>query len=392
MSTGGSGGLGLGGAGGMALDGPVGSGGSLDSGAGGSIDVGGGETASGTGGVGGGIDAPGTGAGGAIDSGVGGAGGLGLDGAIIDVPIVDTAGAGGGIDSGLDIPLGGVGDGTATGGAARTGGRTGTGGARTGGATGTGGATTPDAGPDVQPDTSTLGNGLVAYYKCDETSGTTLADSSGNNHHGTLAIGAPADGGVAPSGAGYNFAAGRIGNALTLTRAGYGYASLPPAVFNGITDITVAAWVWVTSSGDWQRVFDVGVKPTSYLFVNGRTGTKYMNLTPRNSSGNLRWSITGDGWGSEESLNTSSLATGEWKHVAVVLTGGNGFLYIDGVQAVTDPTVLTPAGLGTLDYAYLGRSPFDADPYFDGAIDEFRVYNRALSAAEVSALYQFAGP
>ena len=53
---------------------------------------------------------------------------------------------------------------------------------------------------------------------------------------------------------------------------------------------------------------------------------------------------------------------------------------------------LTPADLGTIDYAYIGRSQFSVDPYFDGAIDDFRVYNRALSATEIQALYQFAGP
>lgn len=399
-AKGGAGGLAATG-GAPAIDGPAATGGSYDAGVGGAIDLGGGGAGGAAGGAGGAIDAPWT-----------GAGGLGFGGAIVDVSVVGTGGAVGGIDGGRDVPLAGAGGGTGTGGTAGIDGGTGTGGTtRTGGAPGSGGTTSRDAAPDLGadvgpdlgpevgpdlgpgvPDANPLLVGLVAYYKCDETSGTTLADSSGNNHHGTLGIGVPADGGTAPSGSGYGFAAGKVGGALTLTRAGYGHATLPPAIFNGLADVTVATWVWVTTSADWQRVFDVGVKTASYQFVNSRTGTKYMNLTPKNTAGDLRWSITSNGYGSEESLNTTSLSTGIWTHVAVVLTGGNGFLYIDGAQAVTDPTVLTPAGLGTIDYAYLGRSQFDADPYFDGMLDEFRVYSRAFSAAEVQALYQFTGP
>jgi hypothetical protein len=59
---------------------------------------------------------------------------------------------------------------------------------------------------------------------------------------------------------------------------------------------------------------------------------------------------------------------------------------------VTNPISLRPTDLGTIDYAFIAKSRFDADPYFDGKIDEFRVYNRALSAAEVLALYNFTGP
>jgi hypothetical protein len=43
-------------------------------------------------------------------------------------------------------------------------------------------------------------------------------------------------------------------------------------------------------------------------------------------------------------------------------------------------------------YAYLGKSQFTVDPYFDGQLDEVRVYRRALSAAEVQTLAQFTGP
>jgi len=53
---------------------------------------------------------------------------------------------------------------------------------------------------------------------------------------------------------------------------------------------------------------------------------------------------------------------------------------------------LGPADLGTIDYAFIGRSQFGVDPHFDGMIDELRIYDRALSAAEVDALYKLTGP
>jgi hypothetical protein len=45
-----------------------------------------------------------------------------------------------------------------------------------------------------------------------------------------------------------------------------------------------------------------------------------------------------------------------------------------------------PSSLGSTPNDWIGKSEFAANPYLDGAIDEFRIYNRALSAAEISAL------
>ena len=52
---------------------------------------------------------------------------------------------------------------------------------------------------------------------------------------------------------------------------------------------------------------------------------------------------------------------------------------------------LRPSDLGAIDYAYIGKSQFGADPYFDGQIDEFRVYGRALDATEIETLAQLTG-
>ena len=237
----------------------------------------------------------------------------------------------------------------------------------------------PDVAPDLTPDAGTLTSGLLAYYKCESVTGTTLQDSSGKGNNGTLAA------------AGYTFATGKVGSALTLAKAISAYVTLPPAMFANVTDITIATCVNVTTSTSLARVFDIGIN--AKIATNTQTGTKYLNLVPKNGGTNLAFAISTNGYGSEQVLTSTTLATGTWKHVAVVLASGQGNLYVDGVLVPNTSTIsLRPADLGTIDYAYLGKSQFSNDPYFDGLIDEFRVYGRALSAAEIQALYQFVGP
>ena len=242
----------------------------------------------------------------------------------------------------------------------------------------------PDLAPDASPDlpggldTSPLLVGLLAYYKCEGATGTTLADSSGKGNDGTL---------VAGTTPGYTFPAGKTGNALALSKAGQGYVSLPPAIFANATAITIATWVNVTTAQNWQRVFDVGIN--AKLSNNTATGTRYMNLVPKNDGTNLVFAISSNGINSEQKLTSTALSTGTWKHVALVLGSGQGILYVDGTAVSTSAISLRPVDLGAIDYAYLGKSQFGADPYFDGQIDEFRVYGRDLSAAEIQALYQF---
>jgi hypothetical protein len=238
-----------------------------------------------------------------------------------------------------------------------------------------------DLGPDTSPDGSTLSSGLLVYYKCESATGTTLQDSSGNGNHGTLLGGT----------AGYSFPTGKVGKALALAKAGPGYVSVPTAVFANAKVITIATWINVTTSQSWARVFDVGVN--AKIASNTSSGTKYMNLVPKNAGTSLAFAISKDGYGSEQTLTSAALDTGKWRHVVVVLGAGQSSLYVDGaVVPNTSAISVFPADLGTIDYAYLGKSQFSSDPNFDGQIDEFRVYGRALSAAEIQELYQFAGP
>jgi hypothetical protein len=78
--------------------------------------------------------------------------------------------------------------------------------------------------------------------------------------------------------------------------------------------------------------------------------------------------------------------------VAVVLGPGGGALYVNGSKVGSNSAMtLRPADLGNLPNLYIGRSQFTVDPYFDGNIDSFRIYDRALSDNEINAVYLYDG-
>ncbi len=207
-----------------------------------------------------------------------------------------------------------------------------------------------------------LGTGLVAFYRFDETSGVTAADSSGNGWTATLAGGA-------------GFSGGLQGNAATMNGTGE-YVSLPGGIESGLTSFSICAWVNLGASTQWSRIFDFGTGTTTYMF-----------LTPNGGAG-LRFGITTGGNGQEQQLNGPALATGSWQEVAVTLGGSTGTLYVNGAAVAQNTSMtLNPASLGTTTHNWLGRSQFAVDPYLDGQLDDVRIYDRALSAAEVQALY-----
>jgi hypothetical protein len=207
--------------------------------------------------------------------------------------------------------------------------------------------------------------GLVALYPFDQSSGTTAVDTSGNAKNGTLTGGA-------------SFGTGIINNDLSLAGAN-GYVDLPDGLLGAVHDFTVAIWVRVRTDKTWQRVFDFGSSTTVNMFLTPHTTT----------TGFLRFAITTGGNGAEQALNgTAALPTGVWKHVVVVLGSSGGILYIDGAQVATNAALaLRPSDLGATTNNWIGRSQYAADPYFDGEIDDFRLYLRALTAGEVTTLY-----
>ncbi|RZF25415.1 hypothetical protein EVC45_33305 [Paraburkholderia sp. UYCP14C] len=198
----------------------------------------------------------------------------------------------------------------------------------------------------------------------DETGGTSAADSSGSGHGATLVGGA-------------TFAAGKSGNAVSLDGSS-GYVSLPNNILADVSDFSIAAWVYWQGGAASQRVFDFGAGTGRYMFL----ATK--------STSNVRFGITTNGYYGEYSLQgTSPLPSQEWAHVAVTLSGAVVTLYVNGTAVGSLSNVpFAPWRLGPTAQNWVGRSQFASDPYFNGLIDEFRIYRGALPADQIAALAQ----
>ncbi len=203
---------------------------------------------------------------------------------------------------------------------------------------------------------------LVAYYAMENN----LTDGSGNGYDGTPVM-SPSYG---PGPAGY-------GTALVLDGVA-SYVELPiGSLIASLTDSTFATWVnYSGQGGAWQRIFDFGSGTSQYFFI-----------CPARGDGALLFEINGPGDGTNLCPATFTLPTG-WHHLAGVLDSTNMEmrLYFDGALVGQAPTDTLPRDVGETTQNWFGRSQFSADAYFDGAMDDFRIYDRALSAGEVRYL------
>jgi enterochelin esterase-like enzyme/regulation of enolase protein 1 (concanavalin A-like superfamily) len=219
---------------------------------------------------------------------------------------------------------------------------------------------TPSSSQAAATTLSPILGSLAHRYSFAEAGGSSVADS----------VGGPGWTGTLPNGG--TFSTGQ----LTLASGSSQYASLPEGIVSSLSNCTLMAWLNLNTSSNWCRILDFGGNTTTNMF-----------LTPQNgSSGTLRFGITTNGGGNEQQINCSStLSTGVWHHVAVTLKAGTGVLYLDGVPVGTNSGLtLSPASLGSTGNNFLGKSQYP-DPYLNGSLEEFRIYNVGLSPAEIAA-------
>jgi hypothetical protein len=220
--------------------------------------------------------------------------------------------------------------------------------------------------------------GRAAHWKLDEGTGLSAADSSGNGNTGVLQNG-PA------------WVSGKIGTGLVFDGSPTGgddivNAGSGASVLN-LGAITVAAWIKVGSAGEAGnpgRIVHkaIGTAPTNgWQFVT--QGTNQIGFAVDYATTDLvRVSAA------------NAYPLGTWHHVVVTWDGtpsaANALMYVDGNAVSSYATTTDAAGSRVSDLGaniYLGNEP-NGDRTLDGSLDDVRVYNRALSLAEVRAIYR----
>ena len=198
--------------------------------------------------------------------------------------------------------------------------------------------------------------GPSAYWPLDETSGTTMTDASGHGHNGTL-TGVTLDsytlaGGGAPSFDGINDSA-NAGSMASIMNAG---------------QFTVSLWMRVATS--WSGSGTLINFSDTQVFRIARSGGSIVLTSGANTAS------------ASASANTTN-----WVHVAAVISrpligGQSARLYINGANVASANTA--PGTFTVTDTLYIGST--GSGTYFAGGIGHVAVWNRALSASELSAI------
>ncbi|MDE3067321.1 MAG: hypothetical protein KGJ60_07185 [Verrucomicrobiota bacterium] len=214
-----------------------------------------------------------------------------------------------------------------------------------------------------------IDQGLLTWLPVDESAGPTVHDFSGNNLNGALVNGA------------YPGYAGKVFKAVNLDGVD-GYIQLPNGYADFTNGLTMAVWAYPTSSGkSWARFFGLGNGAASDNILFGRQGI----------SDNVAFQVyQGSAAGSQVVAN-NALSLDQWQQLTATLDGaGNVTIYKNGAAVATGTTAV-PNAL-TRTQCYVGKSDWVFDGYYQGELDDVRIYNRVLSPAAIQALANGGGP
>jgi len=169
------------------------------------------------------------------------------------------------------------------------------------------------------------------------------------------------------------------------TGANVQYMQMPDGVLpDGSTAATFELWFTASpSSGVWGRGFDIGSGEENFVM-----------FTPRKNGGGSRAAIKQNGVLGEQMADVPTAYNDGNQHLATVTVDDATDLllyYIDGVQV--GQVSLAGTNLTGIEAVnnFLGRSQFAVDPGFIGSMNQFAIYDRALSPSEVLGNYS-AGP
>ena len=199
---------------------------------------------------------------------------------------------------------------------------------------------------------------LIGWWKLDETSGTTASDSSGSGNSGTL------NGTLSFSS---NSVAGKVGKALVFSSG----ESINVANTNP-RQLTLMGWFKSTPD------------TTQMLITNAQDAWGLRAHWPDNGRGPT-FDVTAAA--TVNAYDSANYTDGNWHHVAGTYDGSVARLYIDGVNGNNSPSSSTSGAPSVTGAIIIGKHGNAASNYFVGTMDDLRIYNKALTAAEIQAIY-----
>ena len=206
---------------------------------------------------------------------------------------------------------------------------------------------------------------LAGHWNFDEGSGIVAADASGNGNSGTL-INGP------------TWVPGHTGTALS---------------FDGVDDhVLVSDNAALNLAGDFT--ISMGAKWTNFiddadLMRKGSPYTAVASYKIEAKDNLIRVRLVGTQRSITLKDNVTNRNDGIWHHIAVVREGSVSRLYVDGVQVA-----YKSRGVGDLSNSAnlaFGAKDTGTDDFFDGSIDDIRIYTRALTTQEISQLVNAGG-
>jgi hypothetical protein len=208
----------------------------------------------------------------------------------------------------------------------------------------------------------------IGYYRLDEQTGTTAADLSGRGNAGILAGGMTFES---------SKAGGVLGQALQFDGTD-DHIQLPSGFYEFDNGFSMAFWAYPTAVKNYARFVDLGSGPNANNIIVGRYGT----------TNDLFVQVYNGSSGGAAVRATNALALNTWQHFVVSISkrsSNNVKIYKNGQLILTGTTSIPQSATRTANY--IGRSNWSADAYYQGLLDDVRIYDYALTASEASALY-----
>lgn len=208
----------------------------------------------------------------------------------------------------------------------------------------------------------------IGHWRFDENSGTTAFDASQNGHgdnignHGTLTN--------SPT----RTTSGKFNSAINFVSASSTYVSIPDAdIFDITGNFTLSAWINRSSNSTQQVLSKSSNTNGGYSLLTGTSGEVYCR-TSNGISYTDSYSVQG----------LVSSGTG-WHHIVAVRNGTSCRIWVDGKDRTSVANTHTTMTANT-NILRIG-SKGDGGEYFNGDIDEIRIYNYALTNKQIEILY-----